>query len=287
MREGLPDHEMPDYTGLASCGGASRMKRRESFPTSFPTIAENGRADGPYGGRIATAKVALAELSCRPQRDVRRGRFTAVVTDWLDWRLKGRNELARTFTGPSCDFCSAPNRLQLPSPFTIHTGAAAMTHTRRLLASLALGFAIAAASAYAQSFDLRVGQWDFTMSGITGSLGDLSKLPPQARAQVEAQMRKGMNYKSCLTAQDLKDLNIGKPDEDDDEACTVTSRKVTVKTADITRQCTGERKRTETMHFEAASRESLKATINTVSAVGPATVTVTGKWIGATCTEDD
>jgi hypothetical protein len=32
-----------------------------------------------------------------------------VATDWLDWQLKGNKELAKKFTGPSCELCTSPN----------------------------------------------------------------------------------------------------------------------------------------------------------------------------------
>ena len=42
-------------------------------------------------------------------RDERGGLFTAVATDWLDWQLKGKKDLAKKFTGPSCELCNAPH----------------------------------------------------------------------------------------------------------------------------------------------------------------------------------
>jgi hypothetical protein len=42
-------------------------------------------------------------------REDRGGLFTAVATDWLDWQLKGKKELAKKFTGPSCELCNLPN----------------------------------------------------------------------------------------------------------------------------------------------------------------------------------
>jgi hypothetical protein len=146
--------------------------------------------------------------------------------------------------------------------------------------------ALIAGSEYAvraQSFDLRTGQWDFTLSGLGGALGDISQLPPQARAELEALAKQTQNYKGCVTAQDLKDLRLGKVDDDDDEMCKVTSRRISGTVADMTRECTGENKRTETLHYEALSHESLRATIKSVSERGPTTITISGKWIGATC----
>jgi len=42
-------------------------------------------------------------------RDPRGGVFAAVATDWLDWQLKGAKDLAKKFTGPSCELCNVPN----------------------------------------------------------------------------------------------------------------------------------------------------------------------------------
>ncbi len=156
----------------------------------------------------------------------------------------------------------------------------------RLLASVLCALVVFAAIAYAQSFNLRTGQWDFTMNiAGSGGRGDLSQLPANVRAQIEAELKKPLNYKSCITAEDVKNLSLGKQDDDDDEECKVTARKITATVADMTRECAGDNKRTETGHFVATSPETLRATINVVSANGPSSITLAGKWIGAVCTE--
>lgn len=141
--------------------------------------------------------------------------------------------------------------------------------------------------AYAQGFNLKTGQWQFTMSGLPLALGDLSKLPPQIRAQAEAQMKQSTTYLSCVTPDDLKEMKLGKRDDDDDDRCKETSRKITATTADIVQQCSGAQKRTDTIHFEAPTPETVTMTMNSVSDRGPATMTVTGKWLGAACKRDD
>lgn len=151
----------------------------------------------------------------------------------------------------------------------------------------AVAFLAGAGSASAQSFELKPGQWEFTMSGMPVTGADLSKLPPNVRAQIEARMKQPSIYKSCVTPKDLKDLNLGKQDDDDDDACKVTSKTMTATTADVVRTCTGDRPRTESVHFEAPTRESLRGTIKVASAGGPASVTLSGKWIGAVCKEDN
>ncbi len=158
-----------------------------------------------------------------------------------------------------------------------------MTRTVRQ-GCFAVAVVLVAGYAYAQSFNLRTGQWDFTMTGMASVLGDLSQLPPEARAQLEAAAKQPQNYKSCVTAQDLNDLSLGQVDDDED--CKVTAKKISGTTADVTRECTGDDKHTETIHYEAVSPESLRATINSVSARGKGTITITGKWVGATCKEE-
>lgn len=134
---------------------------------------------------------------------------------------------------------------------------------------------------YAENLRLRTGQWDFTMSGLGSALG-AAALSPAARAQLEQPQR----YKSCITTEDLAELKLGPPNDEDD-ACKVTSSKVTGQAADITRTCRGDEERTEKMHVDALSAESLKATIDITSARGSAHLTIVGKWIGATCTDSD
>jgi hypothetical protein len=148
-----------------------------------------------------------------------------------------------------------------------------------IIAALALtvGFAV-----HAQSFDLKTGQWEFT---ITQMSLDASQLSPQMRAALEAGAKKPSSYKGCVTAEDLKDLSLGKV-EDGDDMCKVTSKKISGTTADLTRECTGDDKSTQTLHYEAISRESLRGTMKSVSDIGPVTVAISGKWIGPTCKED-
>ena len=145
-----------------------------------------------------------------------------------------------------------------------------------------LGLTAAASLAYAQSLDLRTGQWEFTML-MSGSVGDLAALPPEVRAQIESQFKQPQTYQTCLTEEDLRDMNLG---EDEDESCNVTSRKVTGKTIDIARVC-DDGERTETMHIEAPTNQSVTAKIAIVSERGLLNMTMNGKWLGATCEDDE
>jgi hypothetical protein len=146
---------------------------------------------------------------------------------------------------------------------------------------LALG---AAARAQAPAFDVRVGEWEMTVGGMMGAIPGLESLPPDQRAKIEAEMRKPHTDTNCITADDLKDLNLGKMDDDDD--CKVVSKNVTRTTADFTRQCTGDTKRTDVAHIEALSRESIRMSVKSTGAPGTMTINLTGKWLGPTCKKD-
>jgi hypothetical protein len=135
----------------------------------------------------------------------------------------------------------------------------------------------------AQGFNLRTGTWEFSMT--MGGEMNFEGVPPAARAQIEAELKKPQIYRSCVNAEDLKNLNLGKKDDGDDEDCTVASSKVTATTADIVRRCTGDEPRTETIHYEASSPQTLRADISSKGATGTMTMAITGKWIAAQCTE--
>ena len=159
--------------------------------------------------------------------------------------------------------------------------------TRRgCVTSIALAifvFAATAALLHAQSFDVKVGQWEYTLSGMKIAEAELAKMPPAIRAQIEASMKNNTTNRSCLTAKDLRELNLANTD---DEGCKVTSRKITATTADIAMTCGGNDPRTQTMHFEALSRESVRGTIKSTGGAGTTEMTITGKWLAAECKGD-
>ena len=155
------------------------------------------------------------------------------------------------------------------------------TPIRRLALTAGSAALAIATVVFAQTLQLRTGEWDFTMTGLASALGT-TNLAPQARAQLE----QPQHYKSCVTQEDLAALNLGRP-ADEDEDCQVTSHKVSGKTADIVRTCHGDQERTEQTHIEAPSNETLHMTIDMTSARGKAHLTIDGKWIGAMCTDSD
>ena len=145
--------------------------------------------------------------------------------------------------------------------------------SRLLVLTLAVA-AVTAAVLSAQGFDLKLGQWEYTFT-IKMPPEMLAKLPPAARAQ----MQQPQTNRTCLTAQDLKDINLGKSDDED---CKVTSKKITGSVADITVTCDDH---TQTMHYEALSRESVRGTVKMAGGNAPSEVNITGKWIAAACKE--
>ena len=141
---------------------------------------------------------------------------------------------------------------------------------RFLLPVLALVAATTILSA--QAFDLKLGQWEYAIT-MKMPPEALAKLPPATRAM----MQQPQTNRSCLTAEDLKELNLGKNDDDE---CTVTSKKITGNAADVVVKCDNG---TRTIHYEALSRESVRGTLKATGGDGPSEMTITGKWIAAAC----
>ena len=132
--------------------------------------------------------------------------------------------------------------------------------------------------------DLRPGEWQVTVLGMTMPPAALAKIPAAARANIEAEMKKPTTTTTCITAKDIAELNLGKMDDDED--CRVTQRTTSRTAATFTRECTGDNKRTDTMTVDAASRESFKASVKMTTEDGPSSVTMTGKWLAAVCKAD-
>jgi len=146
-----------------------------------------------------------------------------------------------------------------------------------------LTVSVFAVALFAQGFNARTGTWEFTMT-MQGAM-PMEGVPPAMRAQIEAEMRKPKVFKSCVTAEDLKSLKLGKTNDSDDDDCKVVTSKITATSGDVVRQCTGDMPRTETAHYEAPTPQTMKANISSKSATGTMTVDVAGKWIAAACKE--
>jgi hypothetical protein len=157
--------------------------------------------------------------------------------------------------------------------------------TRCLWPAIAIAVCLGAGTTLlAQSFALRTGSWSLTMT--IKSSTPMEGVPPEMRAQIEAQLSRPNTITTCITAEDLKNLRLGNQEEGDDRDCKTTSLKVTATTADITRQCAGDEPSTETSHFTAPTPTTLKGTVTTTTAEGTTTIDMTGKWMAAKCAEN-
>lgn len=141
-----------------------------------------------------------------------------------------------------------------------------------------LMFALAGVFVLAEDPALQTGMWEFKMSGFP-----MDGVPPAMRAQMEAEMSKP--YRSCVTADDIKQLKFGKSNDDDDADCKVVSSKLTRTGGDVVRQCTGDESYTENLHLETPTPRTLKATIAKKAGTKSTTMTVTGQWVAARCTD--
>jgi hypothetical protein len=149
---------------------------------------------------------------------------------------------------------------------------------RSIVAAASVAALATGAGLLAQGFSLRTGSWSFTMT-MQGT--SLRALPPD----VQAELKKPQTFTSCVTAEDLKNLNVGRPPDSDDEDCKTMSSKVTATVADLTRECSGDNAGTETQHFEAATPQTLTGTIVKKTAAGTTTIAMNGKWVGPKCAE--
>jgi Protein of unknown function (DUF3617) len=154
----------------------------------------------------------------------------------------------------------------------------------RTLATILAGVAMLGATLVAQGFNVRTGTWEFTMTMQMS--GPMPGVSPEMQRQIQAAMATPRTSRSCVSADDLKSLNLGKIDEDDDDECNTTSAKITPTTGDIVRECTGDEARTETAHFETTGPTNMTARISAKQANGSTSnITMTGRWIQARCTE--
>lgn len=133
----------------------------------------------------------------------------------------------------------------------------------------------------AQGFGPRLGAWQYTIT-MKGDM-PMQGLPPDVAKQLAAQLAMPQTTTGCMTAEDLKDLNLGRMEDDDD--CKVLSSKITPTVADFVRQCTGDETYTDTAHFEAPTPQTMNGTISRKSSQGTMTITMAGKWVAAVCKE--
>lgn len=134
----------------------------------------------------------------------------------------------------------------------------------------------------AQGFNIRTGNWEITLV-MQGGL-PMDGVPPEVRAQIEAEFRKPQVFTSCVTAEDLRSVDFGRSAGSDDE-CRVVTSAITPTSADVTRECAGDEPRTETAHFEAPTPQSLRGNVSIKQASGTMTMAMTARWITAQCSD--
>lgn len=149
---------------------------------------------------------------------------------------------------------------------------------------------------HAQTLDVKTGLWETTvtseMSGMPGI--DTSKMTPEQRARIEAALKgrggRGPStsvVRTCMTKEKLDKMAFHEMAQNSNPSCKTSVVSSSRSVVDMKMECSGPRKSTGTMHFEAASRESMKGTVKlaTGDETHPMTInlSMTGKWLGDDC----
>jgi Spy/CpxP family protein refolding chaperone len=153
---------------------------------------------------------------------------------------------------------------------------------------------VMSAAVWAQSLNVKPGLWEVTANTHASGMPpmDLSGLPTDQRAKIEAAMKKQMGdmakptvTRECMTKEKIDKELFG--DKDLDPSCKRTTIAKTATLQELRVECTGKQKMTGTMRFEALSPESVKGTVNMVAEGAGQTMnansTFTAKWLGASC----
>jgi Spy/CpxP family protein refolding chaperone len=169
--------------------------------------------------------------------------------------------------------------------------------THGLLAVLGAAWTCAAASARADSLDLKLGLWETTfttqVSGMLVPEAELQKMPPAQRERMEAMMKKQQadgpktrTTKTCLTKEKLGRA-FENSEADAEKNCKRTIKVATPSKQEATIACTGERPQTREWRMEATSRESAKGNVKVVSGNGSVTMSFTARWVASGCGTSD
>lgn len=147
------------------------------------------------------------------------------------------------------------------------------------------------AAAQSPNLDVKLGLWEITT--VTKGAGmpamDTSKMPPEARARVEAMMKaRGAHAgtphttRNCVTKEKLQKNTMFDSDQVR-ESCKRTVITNTRSVVEMKVECTDEKYPTTAIaHFEMASHESMKGNIKLSGAVNTE-IDLTGKWLGESC----
>jgi hypothetical protein len=140
--------------------------------------------------------------------------------------------------------------------------------------------------------NIKMGLWQMTTTmTMTGNMPmpDLSKLPPDQQEKVKAQMGAMMGTPQthtdpkCMTKE-----SFDKADFTGNKNCKTVLTTNTASAVDLQVTCTEQQGTTTgTMHIEAPTTESIKATLNGSAVMGAQTMkmsgTMTGKWVSTDC----
>lgn len=167
-----------------------------------------------------------------------------------------------------------------------------------VIAAVALLTLVPGTSVRAESFNVKPGAWEMTVttiaSGMKLSPDMAAKLTPQQRAQMEQMMkaREGKPHtttiQSCLTKDDISQDRIIKEmeDEDDDSAvhCKVTVISKSSSKLVLDTKCPGPTPSTTRFTIEAKTPDTIEATgERDQQGSGKSRMTIKGRWVGASC----
>ncbi len=166
---------------------------------------------------------------------------------------------------------------------------------------LAFGLALLPAAARAAPLDVKPGSWESTMTIETSGAPpvDLSQLPPEQRARMEAALKKQQAKgphkhthvtKSCVTQEELSQTpfqDVEKDMEKQGESCKRTVIAATSKHWQGKVECSGKVAITSEFSIEALSRESAKGSVKSHVSGGEHSMdssgTFTARWVSPTC----
>jgi hypothetical protein len=167
-----------------------------------------------------------------------------------------------------------------------------MIRASRLLASTFVIAGIALPlSAQKSPLNVKPGLWEMTIQvDMAGALPgvDMSKVPPERKAQMEAMMAAQKNkphvVKSCVTQEELDKYQVN---EGDDASCKTTVTKSSATLVEMTQTCSGEAAGTREARIEAPTPTTMKMTSKSTSGRGAGTtINMSGKWLGADCGDE-
>jgi hypothetical protein len=145
----------------------------------------------------------------------------------------------------------------------------------------------------AQNFDIKLGLWEATVNSEMAGMPaiDTSNMTPDQKARIEAMMKgrggaQATTTRQCMTKEKL-DKQLFEARDSQDASCkrTVVSR--TSSLVEMKLVCTGDRKMTGDIRFEAVSRENVKGNVQMVTG-DPAhpmnmKVNMNLKWLSDSC----